>query len=158
MSGERRAGAAAFGVATDSPLISVELLLFGTWGILVPYLGRPAGFVVDTRPINEVVDHVIPGIVVVAVAASYLVLRRRTFAGSLAVVAAGIWMTATHIPLLKQAADGQASMQAALWHSIPGMVILALGVIAGVVDAVTANAEASDRGSPPPSPPAETGD
>lgn len=122
-------------VGPGSPVLAVELLLFSIWGILAPYAGRPVGLIVDAMPIVEVADHVIPGAAVLAVAGVSLAAGHRFFAGSLLVLLAGIWMTATHVPLLVQAANGGASMSAALFHSIPGMVIVVLGAIAVVADA-----------------------
>ncbi|HET9051477.1 MAG TPA: hypothetical protein VFO60_07215 [Candidatus Dormibacteraeota bacterium] len=141
MAEERSAGRLALLVAPDSAVLSVELVLFGIWGTVAPYLGKAIGFDVDTRPINEVVDHVVPGAVVLAVSVVAIVTRRRTVGGSLAILAAGIWMTATHIPLIRQAADGQETMSAALWHSIPGMIILALGAVATLADTLALMAQ-----------------
>lgn len=126
-----------------SPLLAVEMLLFGAWGLVVPYAGRPLGLTVNTLPGIEVVDHVIPGAAVVVVAGVALFRRRRTLFTSLVATAAGGWMTATHVPLLRQAAKGQESMGAALWHSLPGMVLLAIGLLATVVDAT----DPGDRGA-----------
>ncbi|GAC1337686.1 MAG: hypothetical protein NVSMB29_02380 [Candidatus Dormibacteria bacterium] len=117
-----------------SPIIAVELLLFGLWGLTAPYLGRVLGLDVDTAATAEIADHVVPGLAVLVVAATALSSGRRTRGGSLLVGACGVWMTATHVPLLRQAIDGQASLAASLWHAIPGMVILMLGAIAIVID------------------------
>ena len=145
MAAQSPAGRVAALIGPESPVLSVELVLFGIWGLVAPYLGKAIGFAVDTRPINEVVDHVVPGIVILGVSITAIVMRRRAVWGSVAIVAAGIWMTATHIPLIKQAADGDASMSAALWHSIPGMVVLALGAIATYVDTMALVAEENAR-------------
>ncbi|MDQ6846700.1 MAG: hypothetical protein M3019_03830 [Candidatus Dormibacteraeota bacterium] len=118
-----------------SIVIPVELFLFGALGMAAPYLGRPLGLVVDVRPVTEVVDHVIPGAAVVAVALAAIVTGRRWFVACMVVVAAGLWMTASHLPLLLQAGNGQADLGAAVFHAAPGMVILVLGSVASVVDA-----------------------
>ena len=135
-----------------SMVVPAGLLLLGAWGLLVPYGGPPLGFVVAQTTGIEVIDHVVPGTAVLAVAVLTLVRRRRTLAGSLVVMGAGGWMTATHVPLLRQAADGGASMDAALWHSLPGMVLLLLGVVATAVDG-SAPEEAPEDSVAPPSPP-----
>lgn len=132
-------------VSASSMVLPVELLLFGALGMVVPYLGRPLGLVLDVRPVAEVVDHVIPGGAVVVAAILSIVTGRRWFVVSMVVVAAGLWMTATHLPLLVQAANGDADLAAAVFHTVPGIVILALGVIASVVDA---GAEEGERHSP----------
>lgn len=124
-------------LSPTSPVLTVEFIVFGTWGILAPYVGRPFGLIVDALPLVEVVDHVVPGALVLAAAAISLVTGRRSFAASVAVMVAGVWMTATHVPLLVQAANGVASMPAALFHSIPGMVLLVLGAVATLADVLT---------------------
>lgn len=118
-----------------SPVIPIELLLFGAWGITAPYLGRAIGLVVDTTSLVEVVDHVIPGAAVLVVAMVAIITGRRWFVTSMVVVAAGMWMTATHLPLLVEAVHGQADMGASLFHMLPGVVILLIGVVASIVDA-----------------------
>lgn len=122
-------------MSASSVVIPVELLLFGALGMAAPYLGRPFGLVLDVRPITEVIDHVVPGAAVVAVALTAIVTGRRWFVASMAVLAAGLWMTASHLPLLVQAGNGQADLAAALFHTAPGVVILVLGSVASVVDA-----------------------
>ena len=44
-------------------------------------------------------------------------------------VLAGLWMTATHLPLIVQARNGEAPWGASLYHSIPGFVVLLFGVV-----------------------------
>jgi hypothetical protein len=82
----------------------------------------------------EVVDHVVPGAVIVA-AALYLhrLARRRPVAGHgpglLAAGAsflAGFWILATHVPLLGDAARDAVSWEAAIWHSIAALPIVVL--------------------------------
>jgi hypothetical protein len=85
----------------------------------------------------EVADHVVPGLVVLAVAGVALVLSRRRagpamlvmLGAGLTVLLAGFWMTATHVPLLRDAARDQAPVDAALYHSAPGLAVLALGLL-----------------------------
>lgn len=123
------------GLAAARPyLLPVELIVFGLLGAVAPYLSNAVGLAVDTKPVVEVVDHVIPGAVVVAVAVATLVGAPRSFIGSMLVLAAGLWMTASHLPLLVQATRGEAGLGAALVHSVPGMVILALAVVMVIID------------------------
>lgn len=138
------------GTVAGSPVIAVELLLFGTWGLVVPYLGRSLGFAVDTRPGVEVIDHVVPGVLVIGAALLAILGGGRSLLLALAALAAGVWMTATHIPLLRQASDGQVTWSAALWHSTPGMVILALGAVALALDVLAAPATARAGVADPP--------
>lgn len=43
------------------------------------------------------------------------------------IVLAGFWMTATHVPLVLQAMDGEVSWGAALYHTAPGLAVMAVG-------------------------------
>ncbi len=110
------------------------LAAIGAWTITVPYLGELLGLTVDVRPIVEVVDHVIPGALVVAAA---LFLRSRARRAPMrsdgtALIAAGIaflagfWVLATHVPLVGDAAEARVTWAAAIWHSITAVPTLAL--------------------------------
>ncbi len=86
-------------------------------------------------PSVEVIDHVVPGILVVAVSILALVVAWTTarpapvlFLIGAAVAAAGLWMVATHVPLLQQAVLGEASWDATLYHLAPSVAALWLGV------------------------------
>jgi chromate transport protein ChrA len=106
-------------------------LLAGAWALLPPYTG-PA---LNTAARVEFADHVVPGVVVVAVSALALAVARRTgvdrfmFAAGLGIVLAGFWMVATHLPLVLQATTGQAPWAATVYHSLPGVAVLVLGVV-----------------------------
>ncbi|MDP8932265.1 MAG: hypothetical protein M3O70_27825 [Actinomycetota bacterium] len=106
-------------------------LAFGVWALLPPYTGP--GLAVAARV--EFADHVVPGMLVIAIAIAtlWLSLRRAypasfVFAAGLVVILAGFWMAATHAPLLLQATRGEAPWDATVHHSLPGLVILVLGV------------------------------
>lgn len=116
---------------TATRRLPVAGLLVAAWAVLPPYVG-PA---LATEPRVEVVDHVVPGLVVLAVSAGALVAGARPaqtgvgmFAAGLAVVLAGFWMTATHVPLLAQAARAEAPVGAAVYHTLPGLAVVAVGV------------------------------
>ena len=109
-------------------------LVIGVLALLPPYTRD-----LDTEMRVEVADHVIPGLVVLAVSVAVLVRARRNVleSGMLPLVAgfvimlAGLWMTATHIPLVGQARRGenQVSYLDAGWHTVPGLVVLVLGLL-----------------------------
>lgn len=88
------------------------MLFFAVWATVAPYAGPPLGLVVNTDPVTEVVDHVIPG--VVAIACGLLLLRSAgpAVTAALGAALAGFWMSATHLPLVLQAADGEAGLPA----------------------------------------------
>lgn len=110
--------------ARGARLLAAGLVLLAVVAGLAPYTGPLFGFVLLTRPLVEVVDHVVPAGAVVAVAGYGIASARLPLWAALVAVLAGFWMTATHVPLLAQAADGGIDLPTALWHSVPGIVLL----------------------------------
>ncbi|MGH2704980.1 MAG: hypothetical protein ACRDJ4_07775 [Actinomycetota bacterium] len=129
--------------------VPLLLLVLATWGSLAPYVATALGLIVVVRPIVEVVDHVIPGVILLAIAAAALATRRFPLVAALAAALASLWMTATHVPLVVQGARGGVSMAAALFHSIPGMAALVVSVVA-VVLAWDADERGADVSPPAP--------
>jgi hypothetical protein len=99
-----------------------------------------------TRDLNtemrvEVADHVVPGLVMLGVSLTMLVRSRRAttesepgmlpLAAGFTILLAGLWMTATHLPLVNQARRSQndVSWFDATWHTVPGLIVLALGLV-----------------------------
>jgi hypothetical protein len=114
------------------------LCALGAWTIAVPYLGLALGIHVDVARRVEIVDHVIPGVVLTGIGV-FLAARAdidaakespAIFAGCVAFLA-GFWVLATHISLIGDAVSGKVSWGAALWHAIsaPLIVLLALWII-----------------------------
>lgn len=110
--------------------MGVALLFVGLFGLAAPYTGTPLGLVVLVPPVVEIVDHVVPGIVIVGVAGLILAIRRIPLAAALIATLAAFWMTATHLPLLAQAAQGRVGWPTASWHTAPGLILLVLCAIA----------------------------
>lgn len=112
------------------PMLAGLGLLVGCWALLPPYSGP----FLATDDTVEVVDHVVPGVVVIALSlGSFLVGRSGRasavlFPAGLGIVLAGFWMTATHLPLVLQATRAQAPWGATVYHSLPGLAVLVLGV------------------------------
>ncbi len=109
------------------------LLVLGAWGLTAPYAGEALGFEVNVRPIVEVVDHVVPGVAVLAAAAFALATGRLPLIPAMLSALAGFWMTSTHLPLLLQVRDQMVGLGAALWHSVPGILILLVSAVAVIV-------------------------
>lgn len=112
------------------------LAAIGGWTAVVPYAGRALGLGVNVAAIVEVVDHVIPGAFIVAAA---LYLRRLSRRGRLsgtssALLASGVaflagfWVLATHVPLLADASKSKIPWEAAIWHSITALPVVALAM------------------------------
>jgi hypothetical protein len=91
---------------------------------MVPYLGLALALEVDTRPMVEVVDHVIPGVVLVGIGTLTAATGRLPLAAGAVAFLAALWVVLTHIPLLIQGIDGRHELTSALWHSVPGLVLL----------------------------------
>ena len=113
---------------------AILLVAIAAWTMIVPYLGDALGLEVEVAALVEVVDHVVPGAIVVVAG---LYLRRLARRGALAdqrlalpaaglVFLAGFWVLATHLPLLKDAAEARVAWEAAIWHSIAALPIVAL--------------------------------
>jgi hypothetical protein len=132
--------------APEAPYFSVALAVFGVLDAIAPYVSTALGLHLSTLPLNEVVDHVVPGAIVIAVAWVSIIRGRRSLAGSLLALVAGVWMVATHVPLLVQAGQGLVPLQTALLHSIPGILVLLTALMATLVDVVVAtSARAADE-------------
>ena len=131
-------GAQAAGAAPRSPLrraLPWAGVVIGLWAVIPPYVG-PELNNLNTKV--EIADHVVPSIAMLAVSVAVLVRARRPvgdqsfpLVAGFVVLLAGLWMTATHIPLVNQARRGEAGVTdtAAAWHTTPGVVVLLLGLV-----------------------------
>lgn len=102
-----------------------------------PYLGPALGLELDVPSRVEVVDHVIPGAVVVALSALALLATRdgsRAPDGLLVLAAvggcllAGVWETSSHVPLLAEAGERGSPWGAVLLHATAGPAIAGLSL------------------------------
>lgn len=107
-------------------------LVIGVWALLPPYTGPS----LDTETRVEVADHVVPSALLLALSVAALVVSWRgpppgqfPLLAGFGVLLAGVWMTATHVPLVNQARSGQVTAAAAAFHTVPGLVVLALGAV-----------------------------
>ena len=108
--------------------------LLGAGAIAGLYAMAPAavGRLSHLRRGVEVVDHVIPGLVVIALvgvatgggagSVGFMVV-----AGTV-VCLAGLWMTATHVGLLEQAIHHQIGWNTAVYHCSTAALVVVLGV------------------------------
>jgi hypothetical protein len=109
------------------------LIALGAWAIVPPYLGPPLGLELDVAASTEVVDHVVPGVAVIVAGLVVLVYVRSGRGGLADLVPmaalglaflAGFWITATHVPLIGEAARGESPWDAAVWHNTAGLPIV----------------------------------
>jgi len=106
----------------------------GALSIATPFLARGLGLEVDVPRRTEVVDHVVPGVVVLAAStlALFAAMRERSgLDGALlgcaaACMLSGLFELTTHVPLLADAARGDVGWDAALFMSAAGPVILVI--------------------------------
>ena len=108
------------------------------WAIAVPWLARAIGLELEVATRLEVIDHVLPGLIVLACCAAHLhprstgppgSLRRLAVIGTAAL--AGFWITVTHAPLVGEALDGIADWGPALLHlsAGPPVTVVALWML-----------------------------
>ena len=107
-------------------------LVVGVWAMLPKFVTPP----LNTADRVEFADHVVPGLVVVAVSAAVLALRRGAgslglvpfFAGAV-VLLAGFWMVATHVPLVAQAFRDEAPWAGTVYHTAAAVAVFGLGLL-----------------------------
>lgn len=109
-------------------LLEVAGLAVGLYA-MAPFFVGPA---VHTTTLNELVDHVVPGLVVEAMAVPAVWSRvgggRAMMGRGLVVLLAGVWMAAAHVGLVVQALHHQAVPAAAGFHASTACAVLALGL------------------------------
>jgi len=115
----------------------ILLALLGLWSMLPPYLGPPLGLDLNVAADLEVVDHVVPGMVVAVCAgvAALFVRRGGSAEASPAVLGltgmcflAGLWQVSTHVPLVLDGGATETPWGSVILHSSPGPVILAVAL------------------------------
>ncbi|MGI8411611.1 MAG: hypothetical protein ACR2LV_02805 [Solirubrobacteraceae bacterium] len=116
--------------------LAAILCALGALTVAVPYLGHAIGLGVNVDAKLEIVDHVVPGTLVAAIGGSLFLLVRRgqpvaewvMQVGSGICFLAGIWVLATHVPLLADAAGGSAHWGAALWHASTALPVVVISL------------------------------
>lgn len=114
------------------------LAILGLLSILPPYLGPEIGLKLQGIASSvEVVDHVVPGIVIfLAAGGSFLLVRAGRLAQDSLVLAtgvalsmlAGVWQTSSHIPLVLDGGRPESPWGAVILHSTLGPVITGLSL------------------------------
>ncbi len=113
------------------PLFPVLGLVVGACATL-PVLVGPQ---LATAHTVEVADHLVPGLVVLSVSAVVLAIGRSRpvsgvvmLSGGMVISLAGLWMVATHVPLVAQAARHDAPWGGTMYHSASAVMVLAFGL------------------------------
>jgi hypothetical protein len=113
---------------------ATALTALAVWAMAVPWLARALGLALDVPARLEVIDHVVPGLIV---AACGVLLVRGASGGllRLGLIAlaclAGFWITVAHLTLVPEAIDGVSPWGAALVHlsAGPPITVLALWML-----------------------------
>jgi hypothetical protein len=120
-------------------------LAVAVWASLPKYSGPT----LNTEAAKEVADHVIPAVVVALVCLVALYVTRRSarpgptlFVCGATVLLAGLWMMATHLPLVAQAARGDAPWPATIYHTSAALAVFGLGLLWGATYWAEAGGEA----------------
>lgn len=139
------------------PVAQLALALLGGLSMLPPYVGPPLGLDLDVASDVELVDHVLPGAVVMLCGTLGTVLARRRPAAQaglpgLALYSgaflAGLFETATHVPLVLDAGGPLTPWGPVLLHSVPAPVITALALWLTIGAAKTAFPEPPAKAPP----------
>lgn len=108
--------------------------LIGFWAIAPPYVVLFGRLEVKNSTV-ELVDHALPGLMVVAASVfGYLQLRADEpsqlllFTSGATIALGGFWMLSTHVGLLGQTRQGLVPGGAVAWHIVPGVAVTVLGL------------------------------
>ncbi len=111
------------------PILGVAVAL---WASLPKYSGPT----LNVEPAKEVADHVIPAVLVLVASVVGILAGRRArgpgalrFLGGMAVLLAGLWMMATHLPLVAEAMRGEAPWPATIYHTSAALAVFGLGLL-----------------------------
>jgi len=114
------------------PLVGLPVAL---WASLPQYSG-PA---INTSATAEVVDHIVPAVLILLCSLAAIAVSRRPqgpgavrFIAGMGVLLAGLWMVATHFPLLTQTMRGgpeAASWAATTYHISSALAVFGLGLL-----------------------------
>jgi hypothetical protein len=104
----------------------------GVWASLPKYSGPT----LNVEPAKEVADHVIPAILVLLASVVGILAGRRArgpgalrLLAGMAVLLAGLWMMATHLPLVAEATRGEAPWPATIYHTSSALAVFGLGLL-----------------------------
>jgi hypothetical protein len=130
---------------------------------ILPLAGLPVAFwatmpqwsgpKLNVEAATEVADHIIPAIIVVLASVVGILAGRRAqgpgalrLIGGMFVLLAGLWMMATHLPLVAEATRDEAPWPATIYHTSSALAVFGLGLLWATVTW----SEAGDDAQPAP--------
>ena len=113
-------------------LVALAGLFVAVWASLPRWSGPKLNVAAST----EVVDHVVPAILVLLCSLVAIAAGRRAkgpggtrFLAGMGVLLAGLWMMATHLPLVAEARRGDAPWVATIYHTSAALAVFGLGLL-----------------------------
>ena len=113
-------------------LLPLVGLVVAVWASLPQYSGPK----LNVEASKEVADHIIPAVVVVLASLAGIMAGRRAggpggarFIAGMVVLLAGLWMMATHLPLVAEAMRDQAPWPATIYHTSAALAVFGLGLL-----------------------------
>ena len=128
------------------PLVGLGIAFWAT-------LPQWSGPKLNVEASKEVADHIVPGAVVLLAALVGIWAGRRPqgpgafrFMAGLGVLLAGLWMMATHLPLVFEAMRDESPWPATIYHTSSALAVFGLGLLWATVTW----SEAGDESEPAP--------
>ncbi len=122
--------------APPAPDLARILPLVGLGIALWASLPQWSGPKLNVEASKEVADHIVPAVAVLLASLVGIWASRRPegpgayrFMGGLAVLLAGLWMMATHLPLVFQAMRDEAPWPATIYHNSSAFAVFGLGLL-----------------------------
>lgn len=111
------------------PLVGLGIAFWAT-------LPQWSGPKLNVEASKEVADHIVPGVAVVLASLAAIWAGSRAkgpgairFMAGLAVLLAGLWMMATHLPLVFEAMRDEAPWPATIYHTSSALAVFGLGLL-----------------------------
>jgi hypothetical protein len=122
--------------APPAPDLARILPLVGLGVAFWASLPQWSGPKLNVEASKEVADHIVPAVVVLLASLVGIWASRRPqgpgayrFMAGLAVLLAGLWMMATHIPLILEATRDEAPWPATIYHNSSALAVFGLGLL-----------------------------
>ena len=111
------------------PLVGLGIAFWAT-------LPQWSGPKLNVEASKEVADHIVPGVVVLVASLVGIWASRRPqgpgafrFMAGLGVLLAGLWMMATHLPLVFEAMRDESPWPATIYHTSSALAVFGLGLL-----------------------------